>query len=80
MSRAQTTPAEIERLLHHMPVVAQQAENEFVKGFARSISKQSRRRNWWPSHKQLPLMRELVSDLFLNGAGQAGEDFNPIES
>jgi hypothetical protein len=71
-------PYEIERLLHHMPAVAQLAENDFAKGFAASIVKQSRRRNWKPSPKQLPIMRELVTDLFTH-RGNEGGDYDVIE-
>jgi hypothetical protein len=73
------TPAEIERLLHHMPVVAQMAENTWAKGFAQSVTKQARRKNWKPSLKQLSVMRGMVSDLFTHASDDA-EDFNPIES
>lgn len=73
------TPDEIERLLHHMPVVAERAENTWAKGFALSVAKQARRRNWKPSPKQLSMMRSLVTDLFAYGSDDV-EDFNPIES
>ena len=59
---------EIERLLHHMPTVAQTAKNDWTKGFAQSVVKQARRKGWSPSGKQLAVMRELVSDLFAHGA------------
>ena len=68
---------ETERLLHHMPAVASNAENEWAVNFARSIIRQARRRRWRPSEKQLNIMRSLVSDLF---AGvQPGEDLQVIE-
>jgi hypothetical protein len=74
-------PYEVERLLHHMPAVAANAGNDFARGFAVSIAKQSRRKGWWPSHKQLPVMRSLVSDLFVHGlADDEGGDFDLIES
>lgn len=71
--------AEIERLLHHLPTVAQLAEETWAKGFALSVLKQSRRRGWTPSAKQLPVMRQLVNDLFSRASDDEGE-FNPIES
>ncbi|MEP0455856.1 MAG: hypothetical protein ABJD57_23625 [Roseibium sp.] len=61
--------AEVERLLHHLPTVAQLAEEAWVKGFALSVLKQSRRRGWTPSPKQLPVMRGLVSSLFARPNG-----------
>jgi hypothetical protein len=67
--RAIASPDEVERLLHHMPTVATQAEKDWTEGFARSIIGQSRRRGWRPSQKQLNLMRELVADLFINDQG-----------
>lgn len=63
--------AEIERLLHHMPTVAQLAEETWARGFAQSVLKQSRRRGWTPSPKQLPVMRGLVSALFTRTEGGA---------
>lgn len=59
-----TSPAEIERLLHHMPTVAERAGETWAKDFARSIIGQSRRRGWKPTDKQLPVMQRLVSELF----------------
>lgn len=71
--------AEVERLLHHMPSVAIHATNTWAKGFAQSVVKQARRKNWTPSPKQLSIMRGLVSDLFAYGRDDE-EEFNPIES
>ncbi|KZX99568.1 MULTISPECIES: hypothetical protein [unclassified Sulfitobacter] len=71
--------AEVERLLHHLPTVAQWSEETWAKGFALSVLKQSRRRGWTPSAKQLPVMRQLVNDLFSRASDEEGE-FNPIES
>jgi hypothetical protein len=57
------TPAEIERLLHHMPTVASLAENTWAQGFALSVCKQARRGNLKPSEKQSSVMLGLVSGL-----------------
>lgn len=65
--------SEIERLIHHMPTVARLAENNWAQGFAQSIVKQSHRRGWKPSLKQLPVMRELVSDLFTHASQEEGD-------
>jgi len=73
-------PYEVERLLHHMPAVAASAQNDFARGFAVSVSRQSRRKGWWPSPKQLPVMRSLVSDLFAHNGQDDGGDFDLIES
>ncbi|WP_417587398.1 hypothetical protein [Pararhodobacter oceanensis] len=57
----------IEELLFHMPTVANGATNDWAKGFAKSIVKQSKRRGWRPTPKQIAMMRRLVSDLFAYG-------------
>lgn len=69
------SPDEIERLLFHMPAVARSAGSEWTKGFAKSVIKQSYRKGWKPSPKQLSVMRELVSDLFIHApdAEQEGD-------
>jgi hypothetical protein len=72
-------PYDVERLLHHMPAVAAKAEHDFARGFATSVTRQARRKSWWPSQKQLSVMRSLVSDLFAHGNDDGG-DFDLIES
>lgn len=69
------SPDEIERLLHHMSTVASQSGNDWSRGFALSVTKQSKRKGWAPSPKQLGMMRTLVSDLFAYGpdADQGGD-------
>ena len=54
----------IEELIFHMPAIARGKGDEWVKGFAASIMKQSKWRNWKPSPKQAEIMRRLVSELF----------------
>lgn len=79
-SQMPATSAEIERLLFHMPAVAQWAENDWSAGFARSVIGQCKRRGWKPSPKQLSMMRKLVADLFLYPNNeQEGGDFELIE-
>ena len=75
---AHVSSSEIDRLVYHMPTVAQMAENDWAKGFAQSISRQSRRRNWRPSPKQVSVMRGLVSDLFTQASNEEG-DISVIE-
>jgi hypothetical protein len=62
--RSAMSAFELERLLHHMPAVASQSDG-FLHDFARSILRQSRRRNWRPSTKQALIMRQAVADLFV---------------
>lgn len=71
--RTNVSAAEIERLLHHMPTVAAQAENEWAGDFAKSITRQSYRRGWKPTPKQLSVMRKLVADLFAHDGNMGGE-------
>jgi hypothetical protein len=81
MTRRETFPitsSEVERLLFHWPVVMQQATTDFTRGFSASIAKASRRRGWTPSPKQLPIMRELVRDLFTCAPDQDEEDDFPL--
>ena len=53
-----------EELLFHLPTVARMASDEWAKSFAESVLKQSRRRGWHPSAKQLAAMQRMVSELF----------------
>ncbi|SDY18407.1 hypothetical protein [Citreimonas salinaria] len=78
MHRPPIRQEELERLVFHMPVVAESASTGWAKSFALSIVRQSRRRGWRPSPKQLHIMRDLVSDLFAYGADH-GEDLSVIE-
>lgn len=66
-NHAMTRGDQVERLLFYMPVIADRSEHEWPRSFARSIMRQSGRRGWRPSGKQLQMMRELVSDLFAHG-------------
>ena len=74
------TPSEVECLLFHWPVVMQRAKSEFTRGFSASIARVSRRRGWTPSPKQLPIMRELVNDIFTANDTDPEGDFELIES
>lgn len=76
-NRSTVCPSEVERLLHHMPTVAERAESDWVKGFAHSVLRQSRRRGWFPSQRQVSMMSGLVTDLFING--DDGGELNVIE-
>lgn len=59
-----SAPRNVDELLFHWPTVIRLAENDWAKGFAESIAKQSRRRGWKPSTKQFGIMRAVVSELF----------------
>ena len=73
------TSEELERLIHHMPAVASRASSDWAANFAKSIMRQSRRKGWSPSPKQLSIMRELVSDLFRGDGNEEGDDLQVIE-
>lgn len=72
------SPAQIERLLHYMPHVVSSGD-EWERGFAKSVLRQSRRRGWTPSEKQIPIMQEMVNDLF-RPIREEGGSFDVIES
>ena len=71
-------PRNVDELLFHMPTVARMASTDWARGFALSVVKQSRRRGWHPSDKQVAMMRTMVSDLFT--ATQDDDGFSLIES
>ena len=73
------TSEELERLIYHMPTVARRTSNKWASGFAKSIVRQSRRKGWSPSPKQLSIMRELVSDLFRGDGNEEGDELQVIE-
>lgn len=73
------SPTEIECLLFHMPAVARFTDGEWAKNFARSIIRQSKRRNWKPSAKQLSVMQELVEDLFRSKSSD-GDNIDVLEA
>lgn len=68
MSRA------VEVLLHHMPAVAEKAENDWAANFARSVIRQARRSTWRPSPKQVGIMNRLVTELFQKDDATVIED------
>lgn len=70
---------EVERLLHHWPLVMRKATDDWAKGFAASVWKQSIRRGWHPSPKQMGLMRKMVRELFAQGADIENYDVQVIE-
>ena len=74
-----TSERTVDELLFHWPAVVQRAETDFSIGFAKSIAGQSRRRGWKPTAKQLPIMRQMVADLFAYDSGEE-DDLQLIES
>ena len=79
MKNAGFPPAErtVDECLFHWNLVIKAATDVWEKDFARSIMKQSRRRGWQPTAKQLARMRVMVSDLFVRSA--ADDDLSLIE-
>lgn len=59
-----TGPHSVEELLFHMHTVERLATDERTRGFAASIRRQSRCRDWQPTAKQLGTMRRIVSEIF----------------
>ncbi|MEM9496579.1 MAG: hypothetical protein AAGA28_01565 [Pseudomonadota bacterium] len=66
------TDRNVEELLFHMPVVFHRARNIWVRNFASSVLKQSRRKTWRASPKQVAMMRQLVSELFIEAGDVDG--------
>lgn len=70
----------VDEILWSWPTVCEKATNEWAKGFALSIARQSRRRSWKPTPKQHRMMQRMVIELYqqrddFDGAG----DFSLIE-
>lgn len=65
----------VDELLFAWPAVCRLAEDEWAKGFAASIAKQSRRKTWKPSPKQHAMMARMVSELYQHRGG----DFDLID-
>jgi hypothetical protein len=58
-----TPPAEVDRLLHWMPIVVTAADlGEWERKFCASAIARSRRGPWRPSAKQLCVMQRLVRE------------------
>ncbi|PTV93507.1 hypothetical protein C8J27_11520 [Rhodobacter aestuarii] len=76
--QSQITPC-LEELLWSWPSVIRHAQDGWARGFALSIAKQSRRKNWQPSVKQLEIMQRMVAELYRPPAPEEADDWNPIE-
>ena len=70
-----TRERSVQELLFYWPTVTRRANDDWTKGFAGSIAKASRRRNWRPTPKQLGVMQRLVAGLF----AQADDDLQVVE-
>ncbi|MEM0978430.1 MAG: hypothetical protein AAGJ34_12915 [Pseudomonadota bacterium] len=64
MSTSLRDAAELDRLIWYMRTVIQRSENSWDRNFAKSILKQSKRKTWQPSPKQIKMMHRLVDELF----------------
>ena len=65
----------IEVLIHHMRGVAG-SRNAWEAGFARSILRHSKRRNWRPTPAQDAIMNRLAGELFNEDNFDVLEDFD----
>lgn len=59
-----TPQRSLDELLHHWRAVIGRAPRGWARDFALSIQKQSGRRGWQPTDKQLGLMQGMVAELF----------------
>lgn len=64
----------VDELLWSWPSVCKAVKDEWAKGFALSIAKHAKRRNWTPTPKQYAMMHRLVADLY-----ETRGDFDLIE-
>jgi hypothetical protein len=64
----------LDELLFHWRAVIGAAPKGWARNFALSIQKASRKPDWHPSAKQLPLMQRMVSDLFTQRDPAEDED------
>jgi hypothetical protein len=55
---------ELERLLFHMPVCAQNARTAWAKSFAADMAKRAHWRKWTPTRRQIETMQNMVESLF----------------
>ncbi len=72
-TQTQNTAPSVEELLYWWPSIARRANNVRAKGFALSIQRASRRRNWQPTHIQRSIIRSMVRDMFTPGAADDDE-------
>lgn len=70
--------APVDELLWSWPTVCKSATNAWAKGFALSIAKQSRRKNWTPSPKQHALMMRMVNEVYRDRGDFDGTDDFPL--
>ena len=70
----------VDELLWSWPTVCKAASNDWAKGFALSIMRQSKRRNWQPSPKQHALMNRMVNEGYPHrGHFDGCDDFDLID-
>lgn len=70
--------SKVEELLWSWPSVCKAADTEWSRGFALSIMRQSRRRNWRPTEKQMVLMQRMVAALYERKDSAAEPDDFPL--
>ncbi|SNR24159.1 hypothetical protein EYF88_01735 [Paracoccus sediminis] len=73
----QTLPS-VDELMWSWPTVCKAAKDEWARGFALSIAKQSKRRNWKPSPKQHALMMRMVNEVYRDRGDFDGTDDFPL--
>jgi hypothetical protein len=63
----------VEELLWSWPTVCRTAKENWARGFALSIAKQSKRRGWQPTPKQHSLMNRLVCEIYQRDSEGEGD-------
>lgn len=64
-------PRSVDECLFHFSAIARTSTDRWAKEFATSILRQSRRKGWRPTDRQLGLMRKLVSELFTHADAES---------
>ena len=70
------TPRQLDEIIEtKWPAVVRRAmadgRDDWIKGFVRSIAKQAKRPNWWPTQRQEQLILKLVAELGATDHGTA---------
>lgn len=58
------TASELERLLHHMPTLAERGRTPWARQFCSDMAVRARWRNWKPTEKQSAMMEKLIAEFF----------------
>lgn len=69
----------IEELLWSWPGVIRSAPEGWPRSFALSIARQSKRKSWTPTEKQLDIMKRMVAEHYREPPSEQGAEWSPID-